>query len=140
MQIREGDNVLLEYLDLGLGALVPKIRTPRKGPFEVTQRVNATTYRDTGLSLATRVGSQHHIHPLFATPLTVSEHEKEEWVEEEPHVVPRDKRHLRFRVRFRGLPDTYDRMYPWVQLANNPQLHAYLCGNDLARLNSARFR
>jgi hypothetical protein len=37
VEIREGDYVLLEYPDLGLGALVPKIRTPRKGPFEVTQ-------------------------------------------------------------------------------------------------------
>jgi hypothetical protein len=42
----------------------------------------------------------------------------------EPHVIPRDKRHLRFRVHFRGLPDTHDRMYPWAQLASNPQLHA----------------
>jgi hypothetical protein len=53
----------------------------------------------------------YHLHPLFATPLTVSEDELEEWVVEsvvdhEPHVIPRDKRHLRFRVRFRGLPDT----------------------------------
>jgi hypothetical protein len=40
VEIREGDYVLLEYSDLGLGALVPKIL-----PFEVTQRVNANTYR-----------------------------------------------------------------------------------------------
>jgi hypothetical protein len=58
----------------------------------------------------------YHLHPLFASPLTVSEHEQEEWVVEsvvdhEPHVIPRDKRHL--RVRFRGLPDTHDRMYKW---------------------------
>jgi hypothetical protein len=65
----------------------------------------------------------YHLHPLFATPLTVSDHEQ---VEHELHVIPRDKRHLRFRVRFRELPDTHDRMYPWVQLASNPQLHAYL--------------
>jgi hypothetical protein len=45
VKIREGDYVLLEYPDLGLGALVPKIRKPRKGPFEVTQRVNSNTYR-----------------------------------------------------------------------------------------------
>jgi hypothetical protein len=45
VEIREGDYVLLEYPDLGLGALVSKIRTPRKGPFEVTQRVNANRYR-----------------------------------------------------------------------------------------------
>jgi hypothetical protein len=37
--ISEGDFILLEYSDLGLGALVPKLRTPRKGPFEVTQHV-----------------------------------------------------------------------------------------------------
>jgi hypothetical protein len=43
--IRDGDYVLLEYPNLGLGALVPKIRTPRKGPFEITQRVNANTCR-----------------------------------------------------------------------------------------------
>jgi hypothetical protein len=31
VEIWEGDYVLLEYPDLGLGALIPKIRTPRKG-------------------------------------------------------------------------------------------------------------
>jgi hypothetical protein len=87
----------------------------------------------------------YHLHPLFATPLTVSEHEQEEWVVEsvvdhEPHVIPRDKRHLRFCVRFRGLPDTHDRMYPWAQLASNPQLHAYLRANGLARFIPTRFR
>jgi hypothetical protein len=39
MEIREGDYVLLEYPDLGLGGLVTK------EPFEVMQRVNANTYR-----------------------------------------------------------------------------------------------
>jgi hypothetical protein len=88
VEIREGDYVLLEYPDLGLGALVPKIRTPRKGAFEVTQRVNANTYRirdlvsqresDVNVSLLVL----YHLHPLFATPLTVSEHEQEEWVVE----------------------------------------------------------
>jgi hypothetical protein len=85
------------------------------------------------------------IHPLFATPLTVSEHEQEEWVVEsvvdhEPHIIPRDKRHLRFRIRFRRLPDTHDRMYPLAQLASNPQLHAYLRAHVLARLIPTRFR
>jgi hypothetical protein len=75
----------------------------------------------------------------------VSKHEQEEWVVEsvvdhEPHVIPRDKRHLRFRVRFRGLPGTHDRMYPWAQLASNPQLHPYLRANGLARLTPTRLQ
>jgi hypothetical protein len=45
MEICEGDYVLLEYSDLGLSVLVPKIRTPRKGPFEVMQRVNMNKER-----------------------------------------------------------------------------------------------
>jgi hypothetical protein len=36
VEFHEGDYVLLEYPNLGQGGLVPKIRTPRKGPFEVT--------------------------------------------------------------------------------------------------------
>jgi hypothetical protein len=130
VEIQEGDYVLLDYRDLGLGTLVPKIRTPRRRPFEVTQRVNANTYRIR--DLVSQCESEvnvillvpYHLHPLFATPLAVSEHEQEEWVVEsvvdhEPHVLPRDKRHLRFRVRFRGLPDIHDRMYPWAQFASN---------------------
>jgi hypothetical protein len=151
VEIREGDYVLLKYSDLGLGAVVPKIRTPRKGPFEVTQCVKFYTYRIRDLvsqresEVNVSLLVPYHLHPLFATSLTVSEHEQEEWVVEsvvdhEPHVIPRDKRHLRFRVCFRGLPDTHDRMYPWAQLASNPQLHAYLCANGLARLIPARFR
>jgi hypothetical protein len=70
----------------------------------------------------------------------VSEHEQEEWEwnYHEPHVIPRDKRHLRFRIR--GLTDTHDRMYPWAQLASNPHLHAYLRANGLTRPIPARFR
>jgi hypothetical protein len=97
VEIREGDYVLL----------VPKIPIPRKGPFEVTQRVNANTYRirdlvsqrDSKVNVSLLV--PYHLHPLFATPLTVSEHEQEEWavesvVDHEPHVIPRDRRHWRF--------------------------------------------
>jgi hypothetical protein len=51
-------------------------------------------------------------------------------VDHEPHVIPLDKRHLRFRVRFRGLPDTHDRMYPWAQM------HTYVRADGLARLTS----
>jgi hypothetical protein len=93
----------------------------RKGPSEVTQRVTANTYRkrDVGSQRESRVDIRllvpYHIHPLFATPLSVSEREQGEWVVEsmvdhEPHVIPRDERHLRFRVRFRELSDTHDRM------------------------------
>jgi hypothetical protein len=147
VEIREDDYVLLEYPDLGLGALVPNIRRPRKGPFEVTQRVNANTYRIR--DLVSQYESEvkillvpYHIHPLFATPLTVSEQEQEVWVVEsvvdhEPHIIPRDKSHLRFCVRLRGLPATHHRMYPW---ASKLQLHAYLRANGLARLIPARFR
>jgi hypothetical protein len=83
------------------------------------------------------------MHSLFATPLTVPERKLEEGIVEsvvdhEPHVIPRHKRHLRFRVRFRGLPDTHDRMYSWAQLASNPQLHDG--ANGLARLIPSRFR
>jgi hypothetical protein len=136
--IREGDYVLLEYPDLGLGALVPKIRTP--------QRVNSNTYRirdlvsQRQLEVNVSLLVLYHLRPLFATPLTVSEHKQEEWVMEsvvdhEPHVIPRDKGHLRFRVRFRGgLPDTHDRMYSWAQL------HANLCANGLARHIPTRLR
>jgi hypothetical protein len=120
-QHREGDYVLLEYPDLGLGELVPTFRMPRKGTFEVTQRVNAKTYRIRDLvsqrESAVNIGLlvPYHIHPLFATPLTVSEHEQEEWIVEsevdhEPDVIPRDTRQLHFLVRFRGLPDTRDQM------------------------------
>jgi hypothetical protein len=89
----------------------------RKGPFEVMQRVTANTdvgsQRESEVNIRLLVPDQ--IHPLLATPLSVSEREQEELVVEsvvdhEPHVIPRDKRHLRFRVRFRGVPDTHDRM------------------------------
>jgi hypothetical protein len=94
---------------------------PRKGPFDVTQRVTANTYRkrDVGSQRESEVNIRllvpDQIHPLLATPLSVSEREQERCVVEsivdhEPHVIPRDKRHLRFRVRFRELPDTHDRM------------------------------
>jgi hypothetical protein len=84
VEICEGDYVLLEYPDLGLGALLPKIRTPRKGPFEITQRVNSNTYRIRDLvsqresEVNVSLLVPYHLHPLFATPLTVSEHEQEE--------------------------------------------------------------
>jgi hypothetical protein len=145
VEIREGNP------DLGLGTLVPKIRTPRKGPFEVTQRVNSNTYRirdlvsqrESEVNISLLV--PYHIYPIFATHLTVSKHEQEEWVVEsavvhKPHVIPRDKRHLRFRVRFRGLLDTHDRMYPWAQSASNLQLHAYLRANSFTLLIPTRFR
>jgi hypothetical protein len=111
VEIREGDYVLWEYPDLGLGALVPKIRTPRKGPFEVTERVNANTYRirelvsqrESEVNVSLLV--PYHLHPLFAMPLTMSEYEREEWIVEsvvnyDPYVIPRDKRRLYFRVHF----------------------------------------
>jgi hypothetical protein len=118
---------------------------PREGPFEVTQRVTANTYRIRDLvsqresEVNVSLLVPYHLHPLFATPLTVSEHEQEEWVVEsvvdhELHVIPHDKRHLCFRVRFRELTDTHDRMYPWAQLASNSQMHAYLRTNGLVRL------
>jgi hypothetical protein len=137
--------------DLGLGALVPKIRTPCKGPFEVTQRENANTYRirdlvsQRELEVNVSLFVPYHLHPLFATPLTVSVHGQEEWLVEsvedhEPHVISRHKRRLSFRVRFQGLPDTHYRMYPWAQLKSNPQLHAYLRANGFSRLMPTRFR
>jgi hypothetical protein len=101
MEIRESDYVLLEYPDLGLRALVPKFRIRIRG---------LVSQRESEVNISLLV--PYHIHPLFATLLTLSENEQEEWlvesvVDHEPHVIPRDKRHLRFHVRFRGLPDTY---------------------------------
>jgi hypothetical protein len=55
VEIREGDYVLLEYPDLGLGALVPNIRTLRKGPFKVTQCVNMNTYQIRDLVCSFRI-------------------------------------------------------------------------------------
>jgi hypothetical protein len=57
---------------------------PRKGPFEVTQRVTANTYRklDVGSQCESEVNIRllvpDPIHPLLATPLSVSEREQEE--------------------------------------------------------------
>jgi hypothetical protein len=37
---------------------------------------------------------------------------------------------MKFQVRWKDLPPEHDRIIPWKELRNNPQLHKYLAENS----------
>jgi hypothetical protein len=114
----------MDYPNLGTGRHVPKLQTPRKGPFLVVDRVDANALGQEDLVSARRYEVSisllvpHVFHPFFEPPLAVARREQEEWtvefiIEHRP-VEPwsTSRKALSFLVRWTGQLPHFDRWLP----------------------------
>jgi hypothetical protein len=133
VDIQVGSYVLMDYPKLASGRHIPKLRTPRKGPFLVVDRVDANT-----LGIEDLVSARHYevnlfvpyvFHPFFEPPVAVARREQEEWtvdfiIEHRPvEQRPTSRKALSFLVRWAGQSPHFDRWLPWNALRFNDRLH-----------------